>query len=144
MPILKVQPFRSQKTYDAVVVITKNIERMSRELSHKAKESWFSSLEPEHTNGESITEEMGQIVYERIDYLLDSIDTEFKALTKAREAHRMALEDEEGKADKCGDCIFLHSPVEECETHEQDELECPSKITDVKFVDIEDPQAGRK
>jgi hypothetical protein len=136
-------PFRSQKTYDAVVVIAKNIERMSRELAHRSKESWFSSLEPEHTKGESITEEMGQVVYERMDYLLASINTEFKALTKAREAHRMALEDEEGKAVRCGDCIFLHSPVLDCETHEQDEEPCPSKLLDIKFIDIEDPQAGR-
>ena len=136
------RPFRSQKTYDAVMAITKNIEGMAHETANLAKEC-YGSLEPEHTKGEPIDEELLKEGYDRLVYLIESLDQEKDELEKALEKHRTCLEDEDLKAARCGDCLFLHSPVDKCALYDDTEGPCPYKIVDVKFIDIEDPNAGR-
>jgi hypothetical protein len=124
--------FRSQKTYDIVMEMAKNIENMSTELSHRARD-YHGSLEPQHEMGNTIDEEVNQEDFDRLEYLIDSLDTEMKAMHKALEAHRQSLEDEREKARKCYDCIHLHDPIMQCEAHEDDEFFCVFKIVDPRM-----------
>jgi len=136
------RPFRSQKTYDAVLIQARFIRDQGITLD-RAASAIIDHLEPQHAKGNDIDEEIRIEDYDRLDRVVADITTEFEELTKLLQKHRMCLEDEEAKAEKCGDCLFLHSPVDKCELYEDNEGPCPYKIVDVKFIDIEDPNAGR-